>query len=91
MIASHPYNTWPLHVKIFTEEASKHWNTISGGHPRRFTLPVGFTCSVELEGVDGQSGLIGSGRMGAIDVKDGGQNPWSLNVNNNDMVQNYLH
>lgn len=34
-------------------------------------LPPGFTCSVELEGVDGKSGHHGSGRRGPIAVDDG--------------------
>ncbi|KAL5514722.1 hypothetical protein ACEPAG_2038 [Sanghuangporus baumii] len=25
MLATHPYSTWPLHVKLFTHEAVKHW------------------------------------------------------------------
>lgn len=35
------------------------------------SLPLGFTCSVELEGVDGKSGIVGLGRQGPISVKDG--------------------
>lgn len=73
MIASHPYNTWPLHVKVFTEEADKHWHLVANASSSRFNLPLGFTCTVELEGVDGKSGSKGSGRLGAIDVKDGAQ------------------
>lgn len=26
MLSTHPYTTWPLHVKLFTDEAIKHWN-----------------------------------------------------------------
>lgn len=35
------------------------------------SLPPGFTCTVELEGVDGKSGRAGSGRQGPISVTDG--------------------
>ena len=34
-------------------------------------LPPGFTCTLELEGVDGKSGHPGSGRQGPISVNDG--------------------
>ena len=34
-------------------------------------LPPGFTCTLELEGVDGKSGHVGSGRQGPISVDDG--------------------
>lgn len=67
MIAAYPYNTWPLHVKLFTEEAVKHWTNLS----QTVNLPEGLTLSVELEGVDGKSGMTGSGRTGPIDVSDG--------------------
>ncbi|KAI0791500.1 hypothetical protein BC629DRAFT_366397 [Irpex lacteus] len=66
MVASHPYNTWPLRVKLFTEEAQKHWTTAS----KTTNLPPAFTFSVELEGVDGCSGNPGSGRTEPIDVTD---------------------
>ncbi|KAH9485240.1 Structure-specific endonuclease subunit SLX1 [Psilocybe cubensis] len=68
MISLHPFNTWPLHVKIFTKEVADQWAAAdaSGILP----LPPGFTCSVELEGVDGRSGLRGSGRKGPISVDD---------------------
>ncbi|EPQ51778.1 hypothetical protein GLOTRDRAFT_80778, partial [Gloeophyllum trabeum ATCC 11539] len=71
MLASHPYSSWPLHVKLFTEEAAKAWNEVSrkidaNGLP----LPRGFTHATELEGVDGKSGLKGTGRTGPIDVTD---------------------
>jgi len=70
MISIHPFNTWPLHVKLFTEEAIKYWNVAakSSSSP---PLPHGFTCSIELEGVDGKSGHRGSGRQGPIPVDDG--------------------
>ncbi|GJJ16289.1 hypothetical protein Clacol_010585 [Clathrus columnatus] len=69
MIMSPPYSSWPLHVKLFTTEAVKHWNFIRSSQPN--PLPPGFTCTVELEGVDGKSGDVGSGRSGPIDVTDG--------------------
>ena len=67
MVRAHPYTTWPLHVKLFTEEAVKIWSDAS----RKSPLPQGLTVLVELEGVDGKSGEIGSGRTGPIDVTDG--------------------
>jgi hypothetical protein len=70
MICLHPYNTWPLHVKLFTKDAVKHWED-AANRPPSLSLPPGFTCRVELEGVNGKSGLIGSGRKGPIDVTDG--------------------
>ena len=69
MICSHPYNTWPLHVKLFTAEAEKAWND-SARDPGNAALPRGFTCTLELEGVDGKSGSPGTGRKGPIDVND---------------------
>lgn len=70
MISIHPYSTWPLHVKLFTNEAVKWWQDAAKdvGVP---PLPPGFVCSIELEGVDGKSGNVGSGRQGPISVKDG--------------------
>ena len=67
MLAYHPYNTWPLRVKIFTEEALKFWEAYS----QTFPSPEGLSVTIELEGVDGKSGKPGSGRMGPIDVTDG--------------------
>ena len=69
MITSHPYNSWPLHVKFFTEEARKAWQ--DAGKVVTTPLPQGFTTVVELEGVDGKSGNVGSGRKGPILVADG--------------------
>ncbi|KAA1471894.1 hypothetical protein DENSPDRAFT_146391 [Dentipellis sp. KUC8613] len=69
MISCHPYNTWPLHVKFFTEEALKIWDGLSQGTTIP-PLPRGFTYQVEFEGVDGKSGKVGTGRTGAIDVSD---------------------
>ncbi|KAJ8696614.1 Slx4p interacting protein, variant 2 [Pleurotus ostreatus] len=68
MISTHPYNTWPLHVKLFTNEAVTHWND-AAAHATLDALQ-GFTCSVELEGVDGKSGKSGSGRQGPIGAND---------------------
>ncbi|KAL1734798.1 hypothetical protein EV714DRAFT_201808 [Schizophyllum commune] len=69
MITSHPYNLWPLHVKLFTAEAEKFWGMLAKA-PAYRALPRGLTASVELEGVDGQSGNHGSGRKGPVDVAD---------------------
>jgi hypothetical protein len=71
MISNHPYVTWPLHVKLFTEEAVKGWDDAKKVVVQALPLPPGFTCSIELEGVDGKSGKLGSGRKGPINVKDG--------------------
>ncbi|KAH8102122.1 hypothetical protein BXZ70DRAFT_890869, partial [Cristinia sonorae] len=69
MITSSPYNTWPLHVKLFTEEAQKAWQEAARGVPDA-ALPPGFTYTLELEGVDGKSGQSGSGRTGPLVVTD---------------------
>ena len=76
MIAYPPYNRWPLHVKIFTEDALKAWQDASKSLDNDFPLPLGFTFSIELEGVDGKSGLAGSGRSGPIEVSDGMNTYW---------------
>ncbi|KAM5546135.1 hypothetical protein V8D89_000261 [Ganoderma adspersum] len=69
MVSSHPYNTWPLNVKIFTEEAEKAW--LNAGKVQEMPpLPLGVKVVTELEGVDGQTGKLGSGRTGPIDVSD---------------------
>ncbi|KAF5388783.1 hypothetical protein D9757_005670 [Collybiopsis confluens] len=74
MISVHPYNLWPLRVKIFTPQALEVWQDLENiGKPLRgrkgkekadairpAILPPGFTYSVELEGVDGKS-VIGKG------------------------------
>ena len=73
MLPMPPYNTWPLHVKIFTEEAKKLWDQVQ--QPGLDTpLPRGFTYTIEYEGVDGKAS-VASGekqgtRAGPIDVKD---------------------
>ncbi|KAJ7072526.1 hypothetical protein C8F01DRAFT_250575 [Mycena amicta] len=67
MIATHPWSTWPLHVKLFTPAAVKGWTAAQKTTP---PLPQGFTYTVELEGVDGKSGVVGSGRDGPIIVDD---------------------
>ncbi|KAI0634373.1 hypothetical protein C8Q77DRAFT_1056180 [Trametes polyzona] len=69
MLSSHPYNTWPLRVKLFTEEAAKIWNN-SAKDTSIPPLPEGLEVSLELEGVDGKSGKPGSGRTVPIDVVD---------------------
>lgn len=70
MICSHPYNTWPLRVKLFTAEAEKAWSD-AARDADDLALPQGFSYTVELEGVDGKSGKAGTGRTGPIDVNDG--------------------
>ncbi|KAJ7497074.1 hypothetical protein FB451DRAFT_1209980 [Mycena latifolia] len=68
MISVHPWSTWPLHVKLFTGAAVTGWkNADDRTMP---PLPLGFTCAIELEGVDGKSGQVGSGRQGPISVDD---------------------
>jgi hypothetical protein len=67
MLCLPPYNTWPLRVKIFREEALKEWEKAAKYIPK---MPEGFSLSLELEGVDGNSGHRGSGRGGPIDVRD---------------------
>ncbi|KAI5889168.1 uncharacterized protein SCHCODRAFT_02690968 [Schizophyllum commune H4-8] len=69
MITSHPYNLWPLHVKLFTAEAEKFWGMLVKA-PAYRALPRGLTATIELEGVDGKSGTRGSGRTGPVDVAD---------------------
>lgn len=71
MLSYHPYNTWPLHVKIFTEEAEKIWEDVSKAADAKFPLPRGFTYCIEYEGVDGKSGKTNTGRIGPINVSDG--------------------
>lgn len=70
MISNHPYNTWPLHIKLFTDEAVRRWNDANSDVDMP-PIPPGFTSSIELEGVDGNSGQLGSGRHGPINVQDG--------------------
>ena len=69
MISSHPYNTWPLRVTLFTEEAEKAW-VKSGQDAAMPPPPSSLKVTTELEGVDGKSGKAGSGRTGPIDVMD---------------------
>ena len=68
MVSFHPYRTWPLHVKLFTEDAVKKWDNAVN---KTGVLPTGLTIIIELEGVDGKSGITGSGRQAPIDVSDG--------------------
>jgi structure-specific endonuclease subunit SLX1 len=70
LISRPPFNTWPLHVKLFTHEAEQYWKD-SATTDTTSPLPPGFTCTLELEGVDGKSGLVGSGRQGPISIDDG--------------------
>ena len=67
MVTVHPYNMWPLHVKFFTSTSKKAWQEAAAPQP----LPLGMTFTEEYEGVDGKSGLPGSGRVGPMDVADG--------------------
>ncbi|KAJ3864472.1 hypothetical protein EV359DRAFT_63978 [Lentinula novae-zelandiae] len=81
MISIHPYNLWPLHVKIFTPQALKIWDGLAGTQGKgkgkekatnsahAVILPRGFTHTVEFEGVDGEL-AGGSGRFMPIDVQD---------------------
>ncbi|CAK5281430.1 unnamed protein product [Mycena citricolor] len=69
MLSMHPWSMWPLHIKLFTEAAFKGWKTVNEkGNPP--PLPPGFTSCVELEGVDGRSGRVGSGRQEPLSVDD---------------------
>jgi len=71
MISFHPYNTWPLHIKLFTGEAVRGWKDATKMAGESVPLPMGFTVVTELEGIDGKSGESGSGRKGPIEVTDG--------------------
>ncbi|KAG9045538.1 Slx4p interacting protein [Tulasnella sp. UAMH 9824] len=67
MLSVPPYNTWPLRVKIYSKEVSRLWEKLTGDSS---SLPKGVEVFHEMEGVDGKSGLVGSGRTGPIDVTD---------------------
>ncbi|KAG8891987.1 Slx4p interacting protein, partial [Tulasnella sp. 403] len=67
MLTISPWNTWPLRVKIYSDEAAKLWAAVDVDAPE---LPEGCSVSYEFEGVDGKSGQRGSGRTGPIDVTD---------------------
>ena len=69
MVTNPPYTSWALHAKLFTAEAVKLWDSLNKD-PSVPPLPRGFTTQVELEGVDGKSGVPGSGRTGPLDVSD---------------------
>lgn len=69
MILRYPFTSWPLHVKLFTEEAVNYWD--AAARKSKTPMPPGFICSVELEGVDGKSGIVGSGRIGPMRADDG--------------------
>ncbi|KZT08098.1 uncharacterized protein LAESUDRAFT_649754 [Laetiporus sulphureus 93-53] len=69
MLGFHPYNTWPLHVKLFTEDAITAWlNAWDEAHT--FELPAGFTCSIEVKGVDRKPRVRGSSDAGSLDISD---------------------
>ncbi|KZP21305.1 hypothetical protein FIBSPDRAFT_740815, partial [Athelia psychrophila] len=70
MVSSHPFNTWPLHIKLFTEEAAATFAALTNPKNAVNKLPKGLMVSIELEGVDGLSKHVGSGRKGPIDVSD---------------------
>lgn len=67
MLSVPPYNTWPLRIKIYSKEVARLWEKLAGNSS---SLPKGVEVSHEMEGVDGKSGLVGSGRTGPIDVTD---------------------
>lgn len=67
MLTVSPYNKWPLRVKLYAPEVIKLWEKLGSEAP---PLPRGFSHTVELEGVDGKSGLVDGGRVGPIDVTD---------------------
>ncbi|KAJ1301119.1 hypothetical protein OPQ81_003532 [Rhizoctonia solani] len=73
MLSISPYNTWPLHVKIFTEEAKRLWDEIQPIKTIQ-ALPMGLTVSFEFEGVDGKAPTTiprrPNARTGPIEVKD---------------------
>ncbi|KAI0050346.1 hypothetical protein FA95DRAFT_1676875 [Auriscalpium vulgare] len=69
MLSSSPYDTWPLQVKFFTQEAVEIWDALEKNTAIP-PLPRGFVSQIELEGVDGKSGLRGSGRVGPVDITD---------------------
>ncbi|KAJ7124961.1 hypothetical protein C8R44DRAFT_618903 [Mycena epipterygia] len=69
MLSTHPWSAWPLHVKLFTDAAVKGWR-LADQQSEMPPLPRGFTCAIELEGVDGKSGQNGSGRHGPLSVDD---------------------
>lgn len=81
MISTHPYNIWPLQIKLFTEEAVKFWDQSCGNSKTKSKaagvslapLPPQFSYTIELEGVDGRSGYADSKRTGPISVRDGMQ------------------
>jgi structure-specific endonuclease subunit SLX1 len=70
MLAAMPYTTWPLRVTLFSADAVRAWESAERAHKLAHPLPHGCTVAVELEGVDGKSGVPGSGRTGPIDVTD---------------------
>jgi structure-specific endonuclease subunit SLX1 len=90
MVANHPYTTWPLHVRFFTEEAERIWRECSASAA---SLPPGFSTTIEVEGVDGKSGKTGTGRTGPIDVTDS-ESVTTFNIHNGSLiliVGSFLH
>lgn len=67
MLSVPPWNTWPLRMKIYSKEVARLWERLA---ENSHSLPKGVEVSSEMEGVDGKSGLVGSGRTGPIDVTD---------------------
>ena len=54
-------------MKLYSKDARIAWEQLNADEP---ALPKGFSWTEELEGVDGKSGLVGSGRTVPIDVTD---------------------
>lgn len=68
MLNTIPYSNWPLHIKFFSKDAVMAWESAARVYP---ALPRGFTCSVEVEGVDGKRGVGGGGGEGIGSVGGG--------------------
>lgn len=54
-------------MKLYSKEVARLWEKLVDSSQ---SLPKGVEVSSEMEGVDGKSGLVGSGRTGPIDVTD---------------------
>lgn len=65
MIGANPYSSWPLKVTLFHPLAITAWEAAS---KNALPLPLGFTKTIELQGVDGKQGR---GKGAPIDVSDG--------------------
>jgi structure-specific endonuclease subunit SLX1 len=85
MLAAMPYTTWPLRVTLFSADAVRAWESAERAHKLAHPLPHGCTVAVELEGVDGKSGVPGSGRTGPIDVTDGAALPRGARTDSTDV------